>query len=51
LRGDINTKSQSENLLDRKYVGDSGVEGRIISKFILKEEDVWLWGPNSSVWA
>jgi len=36
------------NLRERDYLGDTGVDGRIILRRIFKKLDVWVW--TGSIW-
>jgi hypothetical protein len=41
--GEVYTGFWCGNLRERDHLGDPGVDGRIILKWIFRKWDVWLW--------
>jgi hypothetical protein len=46
-RWELHTKFHSGNLKGRDHFGDLGADERIILKWILKEQVLWLWNGNA----
>jgi len=47
-RGEVYTGFWWGNLRERKYLGDPGVDGRIILRWIFRQWDVGVW--TGSIW-
>jgi len=46
-RGEVYTGFWWGNLRERDHLGDPGVDGRIILRWIFKKWDVWVWTGSS----
>ena len=46
--GEVLTRFWCENLRERDHLGDTGVDGRIILRWIFRKWDVGIW--TGSIW-